>query len=247
MKKIITTSMILASCAVNAGTMGPVTVAPTQAFISAEGGYTWNQIDGLSANFGTAGRIFTKQSTSGGTGRLAVGVMKPVYNAFYLTGEFGGGYYGSEDIKLRSTGTVSTNLERQDLGLRAKATIYGYDILAGLSYEQPAYGLFFKAGTMIQNLHGRFDAAGDARSMDITSASIGLNTTEALPEIKLGGSYHVYENLSITASWSHVFGSTLKGYINRDMSSLDRLTSGALTLRNPSLDVALVGLEYRFA
>lgn len=241
MKKIITTSMILASCAVNAGTMGPVAVAPSQAFISAEGGYTWNQINGLSVNMGDAGTTFTKQKSSGGTGRLAVGVMKPVYNSFYLTGEFGGGYYGSEDIKLLST----TQLETMDLGLRAKATIYGYDILAGITYDQPAYGLFFKAGTMIQNLHGRFDAAGNVQAAEITAASIGLNTTEALPEIKLGGSYHVYENLAITASWSHVFGSSLKGYVNADMSTF--VGSGALTFRNPSLDVALVGLEYRFA
>ena len=140
----------------------------------------------------------------------------------------------------------------------AKLGLYGFDVVAGVFYTQPQYELFFKAGALIQNL--RLKVSADPQNIAASNTAIAarlngvysLNTTvvNALPEIRLGGNYHLYQHWLLTASWVHAFGSTLSftapdisGATGPILGSLGNITAN---VSSPTINVVLFGLEYRF-
>lgn len=253
MKKIIATSVFFASCAVNAGGMGPIVAPSWHAFISAEGGYTWNQIGELELVFPSlGGSIDSRLNNQGGSARVATGIIHPVNDLFFISGEIGWGYYGNTKSTPFIEGTLDSIIPDPtslDGALNMKTTLYGFDILAGAIYNQPKFDLFFKAGALIQNAQttASLDTAGLGGFVAL-HANIKTNQTQAMPEIKLGGSYHVTDRFSILASWSHAFGATRKGTGDLgDGLSFSNLGRYTLNAQNPTIDVVLAGLQYNFA
>lgn len=252
MKKSILVSMLFASVA-SAGSIGPVTTPPSLlGFVSAEGGYTWNKVNGIDVDvFNGDDSLFslsTNQKNQGGTARLAVGMLHPINDVLFLSGEIGWGYYGSTTSHFDVNGAVLENFPGNIDGVSLKNTLWGFDVLAGVVYNQPMYDLFFKAGGLMQNSQIKL-SSGDFS--DLTggflagNAVVKVNNTEALPVIKLGASYHVWENLSVFAAWTHAFGSNEK--INAEVDINAPSAFANVNLQNPTMDVVTGGLTFRFA
>lgn len=216
-------------------------------FMQLEGGYSWNTLKGVDINILNVGNIRSNSDKDGWSGRVAVGVGKKVCDPFYVTSEIGWGYYGhttaplSADAALVGAGAPNFN------AIRLKSTQNGFDVLAGILYNQPYYELFLKAGALIQNSQTNLN-------VDLTTllngnlngnVSLSGNQTEALPEVKIGGAYHVTRNFAITAAWTHAFGTDTK--IRATIDPNNPLGSININLRNPGLDIAMLGLQYRFA
>lgn len=265
MKRSVIASMVLASCAANAGTMGPVATSPSlMGFVSVEGGYTWNQVKGVDVTvngFDDNNRqklptpwtfhLDSDQNNKGGTGRLAVGMMHPINDVLLLSGEIAWGYYGQTTSHFDISGNAIKN--PPDIsGVSLKNTLWGFDVLAGVVYNQPQYDLFFKAGALMQNSQLKLSSGSlDDIAPQVTgSASVKVNQTEALPLIRLGGSYHIWENLSIFAAYTHAFGSNEKISGNVNIPALNNRpvdVSANVNLQNPTMDVVTGGLMFRFA
>lgn len=251
MKKSITLTLLLASCGVHAGTMGPVATPSSQFFVSAEGGYTWNQLDGANFNVSPGFDIYTITDNQGGTARVAAGVIHPLMNnALAVSAELGWGYYGHTRFKFAAPGLSAAAVANLNNAIKVTTYLNGFDVLAGLIYNiNPQFDVFAKAGALIEN--NRTTLNLDASVLGASSRLIiRTNEAQALPAIKLGGSYHVMENLSLFASWTHAFGD------NNDTSGLTSsatiqglLDSANLSVnqRNPTLDVAMAGLQYNFS
>lgn len=247
MKKTITALFLIGSYTAYAGDMGPAAApAKLPSYVSVEGGYAWNQIDGFRVDIVDIVTVFTEQKEHGGTGRLAIGAMNPIQDNIWLNGEIGWGYYGSVTMNPEAVGPATLqpgfpNLSAIDI----KSTQTGFDVLAGVIYNQPTFDLFFKAGAMIENSTTKLNINFDQLSPTNLSGlgEFKLNMTKALPEIKLGASYHVTDALAVMASWTHVFGSNEKINIlinpNMPVGALN------LNLQDTTLDVALVGLRYQ--
>ena len=112
---------------------------------------------------------------------------------------------------------------------------------------QPKYDLFFKAGALFQN--SRVSAQDIAVNDTGTSVSFNNTIPEVLPEIKLGGAYHVTDKLLATLSWMHAFGGTfnIDAPITESSSVRTLALSNALTSwQSPVLNSVMFGLEYRF-
>jgi len=276
MKTKILLAVALSACSastlLHAGGMGPVK-KPTPFFIpflAGEGMYTWPQVDGYNitlANASVGGQVQNLLMTSnkvndGWGGRLAGGFLHPMkgrFEAFSGSLEAGWGYYGSMNldpvVHLARGATVS--VPSVDAGRAMRQ--YGVDLLAGLVYDQPKYDLFFKVGALVQNLQTKINAnpagleaisgnRGGRVATTLTGEYIAHQTmVNVLPMLRLGGGYRVKENWLITASWMHAFGSTLKVTLPA-LDFTDNSFGGIkLQLASPSLDAAMLGLEYRFA
>lgn len=253
-KKISCAFALLGMSCSYAGTMGPIATPSTlMGFVSGEGGYTWNKVKGITlTGSGIGGAVFglnTNQNNQGGTGRLAVGVMHPINDLLFLSGEIGWGYYGETTSHFDLSGVSNAAAITSAInGVNLKNTLWGFDVLAGVVYNQPQYDLFFKAGALMENSQLKF-STGNLSSISSTvtgSSVIKNNQTEALPVIKLGASYHVWENLSVFAAWTHAFGSNEQLNANIAFSTPVALYVNA-NLQNPTLDVVTGGLTYRFA
>lgn len=217
-------------------------------FLQLEGGYSWNTLKGLDVNILNVGGIHSNSDKDGWSGRVALGLAKKVCDPFYVTGEMGWGYYGHSTAPLRADGALVAGGGAPDFSaVRFKSMQNGFDVLAGILYNQPYYELFLKAGALIQNSETEIN-------VDLTrllngglngNVSLSGNQTEVLPEIKLGGAYHVTRNFAITAAWTHAFGSDTK--VRATIDPNNPLGSINVNLRNPGLDTAMLGLQYRFA
>ena len=263
-----------ASTLLHAGSMGaPKKPTPFLIpFLAGEGMYTWPQVDGYSVDILNATvqgqtqniHITSSNENQGWGGRLAGGLMHPMsgrFESFSGTVEAGWGYYGSMDLNPIATGSATSAtvaISTTEAGMSMKQ--YGVDLLAGLVYDQPKYDVFFKVGALIQNLklNVHVDPQKLERSAGIPIPVSGIGAVingnysrsptvvNILPMLRLGGGYRISKNVLATASWMHAFGSTLK--VNMpDIDSLNR-TAGNISAKiaSPSLDAAMLGLEYRF-
>jgi hypothetical protein len=237
------------SLSAHAGTMGAIITPPySHPFVSAEGGYTWSKIDGLHINVVDIVTLNSNKSRHGGSARLAAGLEREIGHAWMMSGEIGYGYYGYTSTSPRAAGPLLDMVGAPNFSaIHMKFTQDGFDALAGIIYHQPAFDLFFKAGALVQNSHRKLNIdLGSLIGVDLNGkAQVKMNQTEVMPEIKLGGAYHVTENFSILGSWTHAFGANSK--IQANLNIFNPIGSINIDLENPTLNVLMVGLQYNFA
>lgn len=250
-----------------AGVMGPVAMTPTlYTFVGAEGGYTWNDIDGITFNSQDSGgddffeNGTTSSKNSGGSARLYAGLMRLIYSDWlYFSGEVSWGYYGKTTLTLNFT-TNNPNSGDPN-GTTLTDTFNGFDALIGLVYNQPRYDLFLKAGALLQNSNLKGDVivnqAPNPNNSSYSNTLVGVKLTlpQNLPEIKVGGAYHVNDHIAVSASYAHAFGFPTQ--LNVDATNCNGNSpfcqGGTINNTlvnanvNPSLDIVMLGLQFRFA
>ena len=152
-------------------------------------------------------------------------------------GEIGGGYYGSRSTTIPQLSTTS------------KSEIDGYDVLVGALYKLEHLDVFGQVGFMIEN--ARINTTVQDLNKVITgdfmqgSSYSRLGQTQVLPELRAGGIYNVREDLGITLTYMHAFGSTPSFTGERSAnrgSGIYSFTSAHM--QNPSLNSVLLGLHY---
>lgn len=256
MKNIMFKYMAIALCTTSssglfAGNMGPITQSEAPSFIpfiSGEGLYSWPKVQGITIilppeapNTGTSTNI-----NQGWGGRVAAGLMHAITDRFAYSGEVGWGYYGHTEMPI----TFTSPLTQREINGGIQNTTgnldrWGFDALLGLLYTQPKYDLYAKAGALFQNLRlSLYDI-----TLNTEGGTISTNTTVpgVLPEIKLGAAYHITDKLSANVSWMYAFGGDFSVTLPyNDNNSV--ITVGAIgaNLKNPSMNVVMFGLEYRF-
>jgi len=245
MKKIPVLSLIAAlSCGsvAYAGTMGPVenTSCCLSSFLALEGGYSWNQIDGYNYSLtGISGRLYSRESNNGFTGRLSAGIVRTIDEIFSLSTEIGYGYYGRTTLNPVTSG-LATPLPGM---LHIRHTLSGFDALAGIAYTDPNYSVYLKAGALVQNMTSKVNADFTPLGLPLVAVfSNSTNHTAVLPELKVGASYNVLPNWALTASYLHAFGASPK-----ESGNFNVLTGNASfysNTRNSSIDAVLLGVQY---
>lgn len=262
MRKKIILSLMLSACASSAlyaGAMGPVElVEPAfKPFLIGEAAYSWPQVSGLNVDFQNLAHLNSNAQVQGWGGRVAAGIMRSISERFALS--FEGGLMYNDHINFEPRFTVSgAQVIPPGNVITANFDQYGFDMLAGLIYTQPKYDLFFKAGALFENMRSKVGVnmseilRNNRRQGNFVagaSQQMNINVAQVMPEIKLGGNYHVNENWAVTASWMHAFGGTLG--ISADQINL---TSGSATigsiaahLNNPTINSVMFGVEYLFS
>jgi hypothetical protein len=241
MKKITLISLISAiSYGSFAGGMGDAS-SSLSTFMSLEGGYTWNKIDGYDFTVDgveTAGLSSVKDNNNY-TGRLAVGIISMIDDDFGATAELGWGYYGRTTLSPEPT-TVAPLVTGT---YSSKYTLSGFDALLGVAYVQPYYSLSFKAGALIQNMQNT-TTSSFALFNNVDSMTTKNNNTAVLPEIKLGASYNINPNWAITGAYIFALGGTT------DTTGNYNSGTGNFTLntdnQNPTINSLLIGVQYTF-
>lgn len=211
-------------------------------FVALEGGYSRNSLDGYDfVLLGLNSSVVSTQSNSGYTGRLAAGLIGSINEELAVSGELGWGYYGSTN-----SSPSYTNFSPFFPGtLFTKNTITGFDALVGVAYTQPCFSLFLKGGALVETLSTKTEANFVTLNPTFfASAIIERNHTEVLPEVKVGGAYHFDNNWALTAAYMHAFGSKVKTTGTYNVQNL--LADIRVNAKNPSLNTALVGIQYTF-
>lgn len=234
--------MSLLAEGVSAGTMGDVMAGDYFVpFAVGEATVTWNTTQSATI-FGNPPSL-TKQLWGG---RGAVGVAHASPTRFGYTAEIGWGYYGSTKSYNFGAGTPGSLL------ITNSSYLYGLDILAGLTYDFNPLQVFIKGGALAENRHtngyAEFRNVNNGISYLSTNA-IKSTTTNVLPEIKVGGLYSVYDNLSLSLAYMHVFGNdnfaaTVTGAFSNPGAGAGM--SSVTNAQVPSLDSILFGLVYQF-
>ena len=266
MRNKIIISLVLAGCgssALNAGPMGSISPMESASrfrpFVSGEGSYTWPQIDGLNFNIVSLATITSVTVNQGWGGRVAAGGLYAMSDRYAFSAEMGWGYYGNAKLEphfiANSGDQVVPNSETLGLGMDT----YGIDILAGIYYTQPKFDLFFKAGALFENIQMNASIIPSALLKNNPRANefivngipsvmaMSRSVPEVLPEIKLGGAYHLTNNWAVTASWMHAFGGQFG--LQAPVISLNPtpiIGNVTVEAHNPTLNTVLFGLEYRF-
>lgn len=208
------------------------------AFIGLEGGYTWNMIDGFAFNL-VNGSVVSVEDNQGYTARISAGVLSNIDDQFGVTGEVGWGYYGRTNLNPAIVGTAAATPGTFNI----QQTLTGFDTLLGVAFTQPNYSLFLKAGALFQNMQTKTNASIAPFGFPIVSTlNLVSNSTEVLPEIKLGGSYNFNENWAVTAAYLFALGASprLTGDFNVNTG---RLGINSNT-QNPSINTVLFGVQY---
>lgn len=260
-KLLISTMMLLGVSASFAGTMGEIKPLPVLIpFVDAEASYTSPDVEGFNAQVNGVGSFVGQQDRQGWGGRIAGGALHPFTERWAGSAELGFGYYGS--VKMNPAITITgSNLSVTPTGdaINMKFNQYGTDVLVGLFYTQPKYDLFFKVGALVQNLRATIAFTPNQIFGENTSTLAqrmnGTYTTKvtvanALPALRLGGSYHLNEDWMLMVSWFHAFGSTLAinmPNVSRSQNgSPGSLGSAVTQIAVPTIDSVMFGLDYRF-
>ena len=217
-------------------------------FISGEGLFAWPTVKGFTIttpppelNVGTS-----KINNRGWGGRIAAGLMTPINERFAYSGEVAWGYYGHTQMpvvfdKPLSKTDINTGLGNTTGSLER----WGFDVLAGLLYTQPKYDLYVKAGALFQNL--RVNLSDIVVNREQGSISTNSNIPNVLPEIKLGAAYHITDHLGANVSWMYAFGGPFDVILPyNDVNGVGKIGASSMELKNPSMNVVMFGLEYRF-
>lgn len=215
----------------HAGSMGPVSsdTRSTKPFLSLEGAYTWNQLNGVSVN----GTMPSTHEKPWG-GRLAVGFIHPYSDVLRFSGELGGGYYGSQSTSVGNFGNSNVSID-------------GYDLLFGALYTYKQFDLFGDVGVMAQNNRSRVTQnLGVANPGGILNGTttVKSNQTQILPEIKVGGIYNVCDNWGISLAYMHVFGVNSGGSATVTPITGGVVVNATTQTQNPTLDAVMLGVRY---
>lgn len=232
-----------------AGTMADVSnkYLPNAVFASIEGGWTWNNLNGVNINISDVGSIYTTKHSNKGTARVSMGFKRSISNNFAALGEIGYGYYGKTTFNFHQDGPLLSSAGAPDFSqINIKSTIDGFDVLAGFSYHLSIIDLSFEAGAMIENVRYKpsINFSGIAPGNTFGSAIIDSNLTQVFPEIKIGVGYQLIDHLSLTASWMHVFGEKPSINVNINPSSPPGII--AIKTQNPTIDTFVLGASYAF-
>lgn len=230
------------SSMVYAGGMGNDSNFCCSGFVSLEGGYTWNRIDGYQFTFsGTNASITSVEDNKGYTGRLAAGMFNMFDEELAMSGELGWGYYGKTNLDPALNGFVATIPGT----INQSNTITGFDALVGLAYVQPSFNFSIKAGAMIQNMQNKFQATFTPGVFPLFDTyQTKTNRTQVLPEMKLGGAYSFDNNWSITAAYLFVLGSSPS--FDADFNVNTGSFNFATDEQNTGLNTILLGVQYMF-
>ena len=249
MKKVILSIGLMgllvdAACA---GTMGDASIVNKDyfvPFVMGEGTVTWNNTQSV-AIFGNQPRV--NKELWGGRG--AVGIAHTSASRFGYTAEMGWGYYGSTSSHNSGSSTTGS------LTISNNSDLYGFDLLAGLTYNFSLVQVYFKAGAMAENRHTKGNAQFSSTNPDTGTNYLSTNqlrstATNVLPEIKVGGLYALNEHLGVSLAYMHVFGNNnFAATVNGSFSSPGAASgiASVANAQNPSLDSVLFGLVYQFA
>jgi len=244
MKKNVLSIVLLSTAALSAqaGTMGPIVSGDYFVpFIEGEAAVTWNTTKSVTV-FGSPANL--NKDLWGGRG--AVGVSHSFPSRWGYSVEMGWGYYGHTNSYASGTGPAGS------LTITNNSYLYGFDVLAGLSYSFDPVQIFFKAGAMAENRHVKGSAAFSNTVAGVTKVStntISSVATNVLPELKVGGLYALNEHISVSLAYMHVFGNDdFSASVTGGMSSPTATAgiSSVANAQNPSLDSVLFGLVYQF-
>lgn len=242
-KNVVSLGLLsLAFSSAFAGTMGDVVSRDYfTPYAVGEAAVTWNTTESVTI-FGSPANL-TKQLWGG---RGAVGLAHAFPSRWGYSLEMGWGYYGSTSSYATGTGTPGTLIISND------SDLYGFDMLAGLSYDFNPLQVFLKGGAMAENRHvngyAEFHAVNNGVPY-VSTNRIRSIATNVLPEIKVGGMYALNEKLSLTLAYMHVFGNdSFSASVTGGMSNPGAGTAinSVANAQNPSLDSILFGLVYQF-
>lgn len=200
-------------------------------FASAEGSYNWIETDSFILN-----NQGIKQTEQNGGGRASGGLLYFATERFGMGIEAGWGYYGSV-----SMGSLASN------GWHASKKIEGYDVLFDMLYEFDKVDLLGNVGFMIQkqNFHLNVDGESGLLRSALEAQLVNFyDESEILPEVKVGGMYHLSDHIGISLTYMYVFGSAYQN-AEGDDESIDT-GSGSGTAKNPSLSTLMLGVRYSF-
>jgi hypothetical protein len=231
----------------SAGTMGDASFVNKDyfvPFVMGEGTVTWNSTKSVTI-FGNQPSI-SKQLWGG---RGAVGVVHTSISRFGYTTEMGWGYYGS--TSSRNSGSSAAG----SLAITNDSYLYGFDLLAGLTYDFAPLQVYLKAGAMAENRHTKAYAQfGNTNPINgtnyLSTNQLRSTATNVLPEIKVGGLYAINEHLGLSLAYMHVFGNdNFAATVNGSFASPGAASgiSSVANAQNPSLNSILFGLVYHFA
>ncbi len=228
-RKNLSIASLLFCTFAHAGDMGGKPSPSLRPYFGGEVSYSWIQANGIRINGFTGSE--TKQHWGG---RLSAGVLRFSTEKLGFTSEVGGGYYGSQTRKYR------------DLRVTSNGEIDGYDILVGALYKLEHFDLFAKIGFMVENIRV------DITKQDLSLTNFGitgshynrLGSTQVLPEIRVGGIYNLRNDLGVTLTYMHAFGSTPGATVDVSASQAGINSIVSLKGQNPSLDSVLLGLRY---
>jgi len=259
-QKILLSIMLLicGSSGLYAGTMGAVAKEKEyKPFIIGEAAYSWPDVTGFDVNFTNLARLRSNILINGWGGRIAAGVMRSISDRFALS--FEGGLMYNDHFNVQPVYSVTgAQVIPEKTTVTMNGDQYGFDLLGGIVYSKPKYDLFFKAGALFENTrtHLAVNLHEILRNNDRrryfregSTQAINVNIGQVMPEIKLGGGYHVTDNWSVTAAWMHAFGGTM-GFHADDMDlQTNQLSIGniAANLNNPSINSVLFGVQYFFS
>lgn len=243
MKKITLLSLIsVLSCNtfVHAGAMGDNQTMCSSAFVSLEGGYTWNTLGGYDFTVvGLNSNLTSSSNTTHNTGRLAAGMITMMDDQFGVTGELGWGYYGKTTFTPSATGVLAPLPGT----LSISQTLSGFDALIGLAFVQQYYSLSIKAGALIQNMQTKSDANFAPFGFPVVDTlTVKTNTTAVLPEIKLGAAYNFNENWALTGAYIFALGTSPKTTGTFNVNTLR--ASLSVNNQNPTINSLLLGIQY---
>jgi len=231
-RSVISTAAFLSLSMGYAGDMGSKPPPTSMPYFGAEASYNWIQRDNPHIN-----SLTDRPSTQNWGGRLSAGMLRFHTDKLGITGEIGGGYYGS--------GTVTI----PQLALTSKRSVDGYDILVGALYKLEYFDVFGKVGFMIENFRSSVNQQNlskiDQGDFFTGSSYARFNNTEVLPEVRAGGIYNFRDDLGVTLTYMHAFGSTpsFSGNLLATRASGIHQTT-VVKAQNPSLDSILLGLRY---
>ena len=233
-----------------ASKMGPVLMdQDLRPFVSAEGLFSWPQIHGYTVTL-PAPDTNTGQSVIHNRGwgaRVAAGLLYAKTERFAYSGEIGWGYYGHTQMPITFASPLTATQIADGIGnTTGSLDRWGFDALIGLYYTQPKYDLYAKAGALFQNL--RVSLAN--LPINASGGSMTINSTDpgVLPEIKLGGAYHITNNLAANLSWMYAFGGPFDVTLPyENMNSIAKIGMIATQIKNPTMNIVMFGLEYRFS
>ncbi|MDF1827143.1 MAG: hypothetical protein P1U39_02570 [Legionellaceae bacterium] len=230
-RAVISTVAFLSLSIAHAGDMGSKPAPVSMPYIGGEVSYNWMQRDNPNIN-----GFSPRSSIQHWGGRVSAGMLKFYNEKLRFTGEIGGGFYGNESTKI------------PQLSVKEKQSVDGYDVLVGALYKLEKVDVFGQVGFMVQNLRMSLNQANlseVSQGTFLTGTSYQRdNKAAVLPELRVGGIYNLREDLGITLTYMHAFGSTLSNTFSMVAAPGNIHATQVAKMQNPSLDSILLGLRY---